>query len=113
MLREIEHAPGAQDLALDSPDAAHVLALFMGRAIVDEVLPPSALAAALPSLRNASLGVSVVKATGIYFAMMCLHCVMLMQVHASLQGTAARACMPVAVLLRSLSRHSSCRYLSS
>ena len=53
-----------QDLALDIPDAPHLLALFMGRAVVDEVLPPSFLASVLPALRNDSLGVTVVQTTG-------------------------------------------------
>ena len=53
-----------EDLALDFPDAAHTLSLFLGRAVVDEALPPSFLAAVLPSLRNDSLGVAVVHATG-------------------------------------------------
>jgi len=33
----------ADDLVLDIPDAVHLLALFLGRAIVDEILPPAAL----------------------------------------------------------------------
>ena len=53
-----------EDLALDFPDAAHTLSLFLGRTVVDEALPPSFLAAVLPSLRNDSLGVAVVHATG-------------------------------------------------
>ena len=55
---------GAQDMALDIPDAAHQLSLFLGRIIVDEALPPSFLASVLVNLRNDSLGVSVVQATG-------------------------------------------------
>lgn len=55
---------GAQDLALDIPDAAHQLSLFLGRIIVDEALPPSFLTSVLVNLRNDSLGVSVVQATG-------------------------------------------------
>ncbi len=31
------------DLVLDCPDAVHLLSLFLGRAIVDEVLPPAFL----------------------------------------------------------------------
>ena len=54
----------AQDLALDIPDAAHQLSLFLGRIIVDEALPPSFLTSVLANLRNDSLGVSVVQATG-------------------------------------------------
>ena len=53
-----------EDLALDFPDAAHTLSLFLGRAVVDEALPPSFLAAVLASLRYDSLGVAVVHATG-------------------------------------------------
>ena len=53
-----------QDLQLDNPDAAHLLVLFLGRAIVDEALPPSFLAAVLPSLANHSEGVNVVQSTG-------------------------------------------------
>mmetsp|Transcript_36791 Transcript_36791/g.81831 ORF Transcript_36791/g.81831 Transcript_36791/m.81831 type:complete len:712 (-) Transcript_36791:320-2455(-) len=54
----------ADDLVLDCPDAVHLLSLFLGRAIVDEVLPPSFLAQVLQSLRAEGLGISVVKATG-------------------------------------------------
>ena len=54
-----------QDLQLDNPDAAHLLALFLGRAVVDEILPPSFLAAVLPSLQDHSEGVSVVQSTGL------------------------------------------------
>ncbi|MEW5305770.1 MAG: hypothetical protein WDW36_008288 [Sanguina aurantia] len=53
----------ADDLLLDIPDAAHLLALFLGRAIVDELLPPAFLAAALPSLRADGLGVAVIRTT--------------------------------------------------
>ncbi len=41
-----------------------LLSLFLGRLIVDEVLPPSFLAAALSALRDGSLGVAVVQQTG-------------------------------------------------
>ena len=51
-------------MALDIPDAAHQLSLFLGRIIVDEALPPSFLTSVLVNLRNDSLGVSVVQATG-------------------------------------------------
>lgn len=60
-----------QDLALDIPDAAHQLSLFLGRIIVDEALPPSFLASVLASLRNDSLGVSVVQATGASPSLVC------------------------------------------
>lgn len=48
------------DLVLDIPDAAHLATLFLARLVVDEVLPPAALAAALDSLRADALGVLVV-----------------------------------------------------
>ena len=53
-----------EDLCLDFPDAAHTLSLFLGRAVIDEALQPAFLSAVLPSLRNDSLGVAVVQATG-------------------------------------------------
>lgn len=53
-----------EDLQLDNPDAAHLLSLFLGRAIVDEALPPSFLAAVLPTLEDHSEGVNVVQSTG-------------------------------------------------
>lgn len=52
------------DLILDIPDAVHLLALFLGRAIVDEMLAPAFLAAALPSLRADGLGIAVIRTTG-------------------------------------------------
>ncbi len=33
----------ADDLLLDVPDALHLLSLFLGRAVVDELLPPAFL----------------------------------------------------------------------
>ena len=56
--------PGAQDLELDIPDAAHFVALFLGRATVDEVLPPAFLTAVLQRLHDDSLGVQVVRSVG-------------------------------------------------
>ncbi|KAA6420824.1 MAG: hypothetical protein FRX49_09213 [Trebouxia sp. A1-2] len=53
-----------EDLQLDNPDAAHLLSLFLGRAIVDEAVPPSFLAAVLPTLEDHSEGVNVVQSTG-------------------------------------------------
>ena len=50
---------------MDNPEAGHLLALFLGRAIVDETLPPSFLAAVLPSLQDCSEGVNVVQSTGL------------------------------------------------
>lgn len=55
---------GLQDLQLDNPDAVHLLSLFLGRAIVDEILPPSYLTAVLSTLEDHSEGVSVVQSTG-------------------------------------------------
>lgn len=54
----------ADDLVLDIPGALHLLSLFLGRAVVDEVLPPAFLAAALPGLPDGGLGVGVVQNTG-------------------------------------------------
>mmetsp|Transcript_19931 Transcript_19931/g.60231 ORF Transcript_19931/g.60231 Transcript_19931/m.60231 type:complete len:760 (-) Transcript_19931:626-2905(-) len=54
----------ADDASLDTPTAAHLLALFVGRAVVDEVLPPAFLVAVLPALQDGCLGVSVVHAAG-------------------------------------------------
>lgn len=54
----------ADDLVLDIPDAVHLLSLFLGRAIVDEVLAPAFLANCLPSLPDGGLGITVVQATG-------------------------------------------------
>ena len=53
-----------QDLELDIPDAAHFVALFLGRATVDEVLPPAFLTAVLQRLHDDSLGVQVVRSVG-------------------------------------------------
>jgi len=53
-----------QDLQLDNPDAAHLLSLFLGRAIVDEAMAPSFLANVLPTLEDHSEGVNVVQSTG-------------------------------------------------
>ncbi|KAL4858246.1 Programmed cell death protein 4 [Chlorella vulgaris] len=55
---------GADDLSLDIPDAAHLLELFLGRAIVDEVLPPRFLAESVPHLEPDSMGIAVVQQTG-------------------------------------------------
>ncbi|PSC74724.1 Programmed cell death 4 [Micractinium conductrix] len=55
---------GLDDLALDIPGAARLLELFLGRAIVDEVLPPRFLAEAVPHLEPDSLGLAVVQETG-------------------------------------------------
>ena len=55
---------GVQDLELDIPDAAHFVALFLGRATVDEVLPPAFLTAVLQRMHDDSLGVQVVRSVG-------------------------------------------------
>jgi programmed cell death protein 4 len=54
----------ADDLELDIPAAAHLLTLFLGRAIVDEVLPPKFLAEVVPQLPAGCLGIGVVQAAG-------------------------------------------------
>ncbi|GMH35363.1 hypothetical protein BSKO_03231 [Bryopsis sp. KO-2023] len=53
-----------EDLVLDNPDAAHLISQFLGRIIVDEVLPPSFLTSVLGALKDDSLGIQVVQATG-------------------------------------------------
>lgn len=53
-----------EDLVLDNPDAAHLISLFLGRIIVDEVLPPSFLTSVLGALKDDCLGIQVVQATG-------------------------------------------------
>ena len=52
-----------EDLVLDVPDAPHLVSLFLGRAIVDDCLPPAYLAAVLDEIDN-TLGIEVVWATG-------------------------------------------------
>ena len=41
-----------------------MMALFLGRAVVDEALPPSFLTSVLPALEGGSLGVAVVQSAG-------------------------------------------------
>eukprot|EP01026_Neomeris_dumetosa_P035830 TRINITY_DN2880_c0_g1_i2.p1 TRINITY_DN2880_c0_g1~~TRINITY_DN2880_c0_g1_i2.p1 ORF type:complete len:567 (-),score=105.96 TRINITY_DN2880_c0_g1_i2:477-2108(-) len=53
-----------EDLVLDIPEAVQLLALFLGRAIVDEALTPAFLQTVLTSLEDCSLGVSVVDNAG-------------------------------------------------
>ncbi len=53
-----------QDLELDLPDATHYVALFLGRAIVDEVLPPAFLTSVLARMNDDSLGVHIVLSVG-------------------------------------------------
>jgi len=54
----------AEDLVLDNPDAAHLLSLFTGRIIIDEVLPPSFLTTVLGVLPDKCLGIQIVQSTG-------------------------------------------------
>lgn len=51
----------ADDLIVDIPDAIDVLALFLARAVVDEILPPSFLTKASAFLPNKSKGFDVIK----------------------------------------------------
>ncbi|EIE18312.1 MA3-domain-containing protein [Coccomyxa subellipsoidea C-169] len=53
-----------EDLELDLPDATHYIALFLGRAIVDEVLPPAFLTTVLARMNDDSLGVHIVRSAG-------------------------------------------------
>lgn len=55
----------AEDLVLDNPETVHFLTSFLGRIIIDEVLPPSFLTSVLGSLKDHSLGVQIVKETGL------------------------------------------------
>ena len=50
-----------EDLTLDIPDAARFLTLFLGRAIVDEVVPPSFLSHT-ENLKGGSLGIDILRA---------------------------------------------------
>ncbi len=52
-----------EDIALDTPNAPRLLALFLGRAVVDELLAPSFLTTCLGALRPDGGGVDVVRAT--------------------------------------------------
>ena len=54
----------ADDLELDIPDASHLLSLFLGRAIVDEVLPPKFLVEVVSQLPSDSLGIGIIQAVG-------------------------------------------------
>lgn len=51
----------ADDLIVDIPDAVDVLALFIARAIVDDILPPSFLTKTMAYLSKESKGVDVIK----------------------------------------------------
>lgn len=51
----------ADDLIVDIPDAVDILALFIARAVVDDILPPAFLTKALNSLPRDSKGLDVIK----------------------------------------------------
>lgn len=51
----------ADDLIVDIPDAVDVLALFIARAVVDDILPPAFLTKKMASLPTDSKGVEVLK----------------------------------------------------
>ena len=51
----------ADDLALDIPDAVDVLALFVARVVVDDILPPAFLTKTSKSLPEDSKGVEVIQ----------------------------------------------------
>lgn len=51
----------ADDLIVDIPDAVDVLALFIARAVVDDILPPAFLTKALNFLPEDSKGLEVIK----------------------------------------------------
>ncbi|KAL2242290.1 UNVERIFIED_CONTAM: hypothetical protein Sindi_0347000 [Sesamum indicum] len=53
----------ADDLIVDIPDAVDVLALFIARAVVDDILPPSFLTKTMAYLSKDSKGVDVIKRT--------------------------------------------------
>ncbi|KAJ8430704.1 hypothetical protein Cgig2_000269 [Carnegiea gigantea] len=52
---------GSNDLSVDIPDAANVLALFVARAVVDEVLPPAFIARVQNMLPESSKGLQAVQ----------------------------------------------------
>lgn len=51
----------AEDLAIDIPDAADVLALFVARAVVDDILPPAFLKKIVQTLPEGGKGHEVIK----------------------------------------------------
>ncbi|XP_077227215.1 MA3 DOMAIN-CONTAINING TRANSLATION REGULATORY FACTOR 1-like [Tasmannia lanceolata] len=51
----------ADDLALDILDAADILALFIARAVVDDILPPAFLTSAKKTLKDSSKGLEVIQ----------------------------------------------------
>jgi hypothetical protein len=52
------------DYVLDVPNAVHLATLFLARAIVDEILPPTFLTSVLDSLEHETLAIEVVRQTG-------------------------------------------------
>ncbi|KAI5072643.1 hypothetical protein GOP47_0012749 [Adiantum capillus-veneris] len=51
----------ADDLAIDIPDAVDILALFVARAVVDDILPPAFLKKIVQTLPEGALGHEVIK----------------------------------------------------
>ncbi|KAG2263247.1 hypothetical protein Bca52824_070326 [Brassica carinata] len=51
----------ADDFVVDIPDAVDVLALFLARAVVDDILPPAFLPRATKTLQVSSKGYQVVQ----------------------------------------------------
>ncbi|KAL3830490.1 hypothetical protein ACJIZ3_019292 [Penstemon smallii] len=51
----------ADDLIVDIPDTVDILALFISRAVVDDILPPSFLTKTMAYLGNDSKGIDVIK----------------------------------------------------
>ncbi|WOK94518.1 hypothetical protein Cni_G03222 [Canna indica] len=49
------------DLAVDIPDAVNVIALFIARAVVDDILPPSFLTRVKTALSESSKGIQVIQ----------------------------------------------------
>ncbi|GFZ09986.1 MA3 domain-containing protein [Actinidia rufa] len=54
----------ADDLIVDIPDTVDVLALFISRAVVDDILPPAFLTKEMTSLPKDSKGVDVIRRAG-------------------------------------------------
>ncbi|KFM26575.1 Programmed cell death protein 4 [Auxenochlorella protothecoides] len=58
----------AEDLTLDIPDAEPLLSLFLGRAIVDEVVPPRFLVESVPRLRGDGASLRVIQHAGAHLS---------------------------------------------
>ncbi|VAH88304.1 unnamed protein product [Triticum turgidum subsp. durum] len=54
-------AEACDDLSVDTPDAVDILAVFVARAIVDDILPPAFLAKQLPCLPDGCKGAEVIR----------------------------------------------------